>query len=279
MTRWVAFAALTLLVASFVLLSARASERLVAEFAAEPGPDEPSLPDGADHLDVTGTVERPDATSGANRPAGTGGYRGGVSGPKPSSMALLANVGVSHALFAALLIVGIQLTDVPVASLGIGAGVTGPEAAGLGIVVGLAIALVNTLLSWYADSDPSAELRALLTPSSPSGWVVLLLVVLPIIAGFEELLFRAAMIGAFSTGFGVSPWLLAVASSLVFAAGHGAQGRLGVVATGVLGFALAAVFVVTESLLVVFLAHYVVNAVEFGLEGLGYEPFGKPSGS
>lgn len=277
MTRWVAFAALTLLVASFVLLSARASERLLAEFAAEPAPDEPSLPDGADHLDATGTVERLDATGGANRPAGTGGYQGGVSGPKPSSMALLANVGASHALFAVLLIVGVLLTDVPVASLGIGAGVTGPEAVGLGVVVGLAIALVNTLLSGCLDSDPSAELRALLTPSSPSGWVVLLLVVLPLIAGFEELLFRAAMIGAFSTGFGISPWLLAVGSSLAFAAGHGAQGRLGVVATGVLGFALAAVFVLTESLLVVFVAHYIVNAVEFGLGGIGYEPFGEPS--
>jgi len=102
------------------------------------------------------------------------------------------------------------------------------------------------------------------------GWVVLLVVVLPLIAGFEELLFRAAMIGAFSAGFGVSPWLLAVLSSVAFAAGHGAQGRLGILATGVLGFALAAVFVVTESLLVVVVAHYVINAVEFGLEGIGY---------
>jgi hypothetical protein len=35
------------------------------------------------------------------------------------------------------------------------------------------------------------------------------------------------------------------------------------------------VFVTTGSLLVVWLAHYVVNAVEFVLvEGIGYEPFG-----
>ena len=67
--------------------------------------------------------------------------------------------------------------------------------------------------------------------------------------------------------------VLAVASSVAFAAGHGAQGRLGIAATGVLGFVLAAVFVATESLLVVVVAHYIINAVEFGLGGIGYEPF------
>jgi len=261
-TRWVAFAALTLFVASLVLLSARASERLVSEFAADPTPHEPSFPDGADHLDAAKRADHLDATDGCRG--------GGASGPKPSPMALLANVGVSHALFAAFLVAGVWLTDVPAAALGIGAGLTGAEAVGLGIVVGVVIALVNTLLSGLLEADPSAELRGLLTPSSPLGWVVLLVVVLPLIAGFEELLFRAAMIGAFSAGFGVSPWLLAVLSSVAFAAGHGAQGRLGILATGVLGFALAAVFVVTESLLVVVVAHYVINAVEFGLEGIGY---------
>ena len=98
---------------------------------------------------------------------------------------------------------------------------------------------------------------------------------LPVIAAFEELLFRAALVGGFAAGFGVSPWPLAVLSSAAFAAGHGAQGRLGVAVTGLLGFVLAAAFVLTESLLVVVVAHYVVNAVEFGLaEGLGREPFG-----
>jgi len=187
-------------------------------------------------------------------------------------MALLANVGASHALFAVVLLLGIRLAGVPTGALGVGVGVTGGDAVGVGIAVGVAIAAVNTLLSRVPDGDPSAALRELLTPDSPAGWVVLLGVVLPLVAGFEELLFRAVLIGAFSTGFGLSPWLLAVASSVAFAAGHGAQGRLGIVATGALGFVLAAVFVATGSLLVVVVAHYIVNAVEFGLEGVGNEP-------
>jgi membrane protease YdiL (CAAX protease family) len=100
--------------------------------------------------------------------------------------------------------------------------------------------------------------------------VVLLGVILPIIAGVEEFLFRAAAIGVTAAAFDTSPWALAVVSSIAFALGHGAQGRIGVVVTGGLGFALAAVFVVTDSLLVVVVAHYLVNALEFVVhEGVG----------
>lgn len=258
MTRWAVFAALTLFLLAFVLFSARRSQGLVSELTAEPAPDAPAVRDGAGHLDAVG---------------GYGRAPTAPTGPQLSSMALLANVGVSHALFAAVLLAGIWLADVPIDALGVGAGVTGMEAVGVGIAVGLVIAAVNTLLGGVLDGDPSAKLRELLTPGSPVGWVVLFVVVLPIIAGFEELLFRAVLIGAFSAGFELSPWLLAVASSVAFAAGHGAQGRLGIAATGVLGFVLAAVFVATESLLVVVVAHYIINAVEFGLGGIGYEPF------
>ena len=255
MTRWVAFAALTLTLLAFVLISARSSERVVSELAAEATAHEPTVSDGADHLRAVG------------------GYGEGTPVETVSSMALLANVGASHALFAVVLLLGIWVAGVPVDTLGVGIGVTGWIAVSIGLAVGLAIAAINTLLSRVLDGDPSADLRELLAPDSPAGWVVLLGVVLPLIAGFEELLFRAVLIGAFSVGFGLSPWLLAVASSIAFAAGHGAQGRLGIVATGVLGFVLAAVFVVTESLLVVVVAHYLINAVEFGLEGVGDGPF------
>lgn len=256
MTRWVAFAALTLLVLATVLLSARRSERLVSDLTTASSPREPARPDGADHLDAVGGYGRDDADA-----------------PTPS-VGLLANVGASHALFAAILVVGIYLADVPPDALGVGGGVTGAEAAVVGVVVGLAVALCNTLLGRLLDADPSAELRALLTPDSPGGWIVLFAIVLPLVAAFEELLFRAALIGAVSAGFGLSPWPLAVVSSVAFAAGHGAQGRLGIVATGALGFVLAAAFVLTGSLLVVVVAHYIINAVEFGLEAAGDEPFG-----
>lgn len=264
MTRWVAFAALTLLVVTVVLFSARASERVVDEMAAERTSHTDSilhaetLPDGADHLDAARPIE-------TRTPAE----------PSLSSMALLVNVGASHALFAVVLLAGLWLANVPVSTLGIGVEpFTGAVAVVAGIVVGLALAFANTLVGSLVESDPSAKLRQLLAPDSIGGWAVLLLVVLPIIAGFEELLFRSILIGTFSSGFGISPWILAVGSSMLFAAGHGAQGRIGIVATGVLGFVLAAVFVVTNSFLVVFFAHYVVNVVEFVVvEGFEYEPF------
>jgi membrane protease YdiL (CAAX protease family) len=103
--------------------------------------------------------------------------------------------------------------------------------------------------------------------------VVLLGGVLPVVAGFEELLFRGVLVGALSVGFDVSPWLLAVASSVVFGLGHGAQGRLGVLVTTSLGLVLAAAFVLSGSLLLVVVAHYLVNALEFVVhEGFDVEP-------
>lgn len=258
MTRWVAFTALTLFLLVFLLVSARASERVVSDLAAESTHPLDDVDDSADHLVATRRSEWP-------HPQG---------GSQVSSIALLANVALSHAVFAGLLIVGIWLAAVPLWTLGVGTGVTGLAAIALGIGVGLAIALVNTLLGTVVDSDPSERLRSLLTPASGQGWALLLAVVLPIIAGFEELLFRATLIGAFGVAYDLSPWLLVAVSSIVFAAGHGAQGRIGIAVTGVLGVVLGAVFVTTESLLVVVVAHYVVNATEFVVvEGLDYDPF------
>ena len=260
MTRWVAFAGLTLFLLTVLLFSARASTRVVDELAETGDPTGAErLPDGADHLDV---IDAPPPST-----------------PQVSKRALLANVALSHGLFAAVLLAGIALANVPISSLGIGSGaVSGVTAVGIGIGIGLCLAVVNTAAGAIAgafDADPSGPLRELLAPDSIAGWLVLLVVVLPIIAGFEELLFRAVLVGGFSVGFDLSPWALAVGSSVAFAAGHGAQGWIGIVATGAFGFVLAAIFVVSGSLLVVAVAHYVVNAVEFVVvEGTGYEPFG-----
>ena len=264
MTYWVAFGALTLFVLGLLLVSTRASQRIVSELTAEQAHEPVEAVDG---VDGAGVDTRPDNGSPTPSPHDTA--------PRtPSTTALLANVGVSHGLFAALLLVGIWLANVPVWTLGVGVNVTGLDAVAIGIAVGVAIAVVNTLLGGLISADPSARLRELLTPESVPGWVLLLCVVLPIIAGFEELLFRAILIGAFSVGFELSPWLLVVGSSIAFAAGHGAQGRLGIAVTGALGLTLGVVFVLTGSLLVVIVAHYVVNAIEFVLvEGIGYEPF------
>jgi membrane protease YdiL (CAAX protease family) len=64
-------------------------------------------------------------------------------------------------------------------------------------------------------------------------------------------------------------------SSVAFALGHGAQGRVGVVVTGALGAGLGALFVLTDSLLAVVVAHYLVNALELVVHaGLGVARLG-----
>ncbi|MHC3437846.1 CPBP family intramembrane glutamic endopeptidase [Natrialbaceae archaeon A-gly3] len=193
-----------------------------------------------------------------------------------STAELLANVALSQGLFAGVLIGAALYTGIPAEALGIAftmeylvTGIT------VGVGVGVLLYVANELGAASAKRfgiDHSEELREMLAPDSAGGWIALLAVVLPIIAIFEELLFRAALIGVLSAGFDLSPWILAVGSSIVFGFGHGIQGTAGVVVTGLLGFVLAAVFIYTGSLLVVVVAHYLINALEFVVhEGLDLE--------
>ena len=199
-----------------------------------------------------------------------------------STGALLANVAISQGLFAAILIGMAVVTAIPADALGIE---FSREYLVTGLVLGAAVGVVFYVLNEVGAAgarryglDFDEELRELLAPETMGGWLVLLLVVLPIIAVFEEFLFRAAMIGALSAGFGISPWLLAVLSSIAFAIGHGMQGKVGVIVTGTLGFALATVFILTGSFLVVVVAHYLINVLEFVVhEGIGFE-WSKPIG-
>ena len=193
-----------------------------------------------------------------------------------STGALLANVAVSQGLFGLLLLGAAVYTAIPAGALGVEFSTAYLETGLMvGTAAGIVIYVANELAAAVAARlgfDHDETLRELLAPDSVGGWLVLLLGVLPIIAVFEEFLFRAALIGVPAAGFGLSPWLLAVGSSVAFALGHGMQGSVGVVVTGLLGFVLAALFIVTGSLLVVVVAHYLINALEFVVhEGLGLE--------
>lgn len=190
-----------------------------------------------------------------------------IDGRSVSTGALLANVALTQGLFAALVVGAAIYTEIPAEAFGI-------EFTREYLFVGLAIGTAAGLVLYTANEvgaalakrtgiDHSDELREMLAPETVRGWLVLLLAVLPLIALFEELLFRAALIGVLWTGFGVSPWLLAVVSSIAFALGHGIQGTAGIVVTGLLGFVLAALFIWSGSLLVVVVAHYLINAFEF----------------
>jgi membrane protease YdiL (CAAX protease family) len=283
-TDWTTFAGFAGVVLALLLLLARASQGIVsggsepARSGSRPRPQSSPPPshrsaeglplvsrgagDGGDR-DADGENEsRRDVTP--PRPTGLEQLRS----PEPSTATLLANVALSQALFAGLLLAAVWFTSVPLAALGVGR-VT-PELLAAGVGLGVALFGANALASLVGERfgiGGGEELRRLLTPETPAGWAALLLVVLPVVAGFEELLFRGVLVGALATGFDLSPWLLAAGSSVAFALGHGAQGRAGVVVTGLLGFVLAAAFVLTGSLLVVVVAHYLVNALEFVVHG------------
>jgi membrane protease YdiL (CAAX protease family) len=289
MPDWATFVGVTTVVLFLLLTLARLSQHATSgESPAsggglpddDPPPDESRGPLGSSALDTTSTVDSdaqyaplevgryPEAASPAERTVGDLG--------DPEQLptgALLLNVALSQGVLGVLLLGGVWLGAVPLAALGVDLAdplSTGLPALGVGVAVGLVLYGANAAgaaASAAAGFEYDESLREMLTPAGRGGWGVLLLVVLPVIAGFEELLFRAALVGAFGAASGVSPWLLAAGSSVLFAVGHGAQGRMGMLVTGLLGGALAATFVLTNSLLAVVVAHYLVNALEFVLGG------------
>jgi membrane protease YdiL (CAAX protease family) len=188
---------------------------------------------------------------------------------------LLLNVALTQGLFGAILAGGAWYFGVPLDVLGVDGDAlsTGLPALAVGVAFGAVLWVGNELASGLAASsgaDYDEGLRELLAPEGARGWGLLLGATLPTIAVVEEFVFRAAVVGAVTPVLDTSPWVLAVVSSVAFALGHGAQGRVGVLVTGGLGMALAAGFVLTDSLLVVVVAHYLVNALEFLVhEGLG----------
>ena len=245
---WAPFLAVVAVLTLAVLGLARQSQGLLKEHA----PD-----DGRDGDDVSGTQPSSDSTAGPE------------PGPEIelTTGVLLANVAVTQGIVALVVVVAAWYFAIPAETLAIDPAENAVfPAIGLGAAFGVVLWVGNELSTALADAVGAAydeAVRQLLAPDSVGGWAVLLGVVLPIIAVSEELLFRAALIGVPAAGYGVSPWLLAVVSSAAFALGHGAQGRVGVVVTGALGFVLAAGYVVSDSLVLVIVAHYVINALEF----------------
>ena len=228
-----------------------------------------ATPDTDDDVSRTTSEKTPGGNDGHHQPAN--------ADPRSLSTGeLLANVALSQGLFALVLLGAVIYTAIPADALGIEFSVSYLEQGlVLGAVFGLVLYVANELSAAAATRfgfEHDEQLRELLAPESKRGWLALLVIVLPIIAIFEELLFRAALIGVLSAGFGISPWLLAVVSSVAFALGHGMQGSVGIVVTGVLGFVLAGIFILTGSFLVVVVAHYLINALEFIVhEGLEME--------
>jgi len=264
--RWRLFAGITLVVLVAVLVLSRATARTLSG-GDMPGTDSmhrTGAPDPADLPDPPATDER--VTDEPEHPMAR--HRRGA--PTEPGSDLLVSAALSQALVGSLLAGLAWYAEVPPGALGI----DDPRGALLpGLALGVALYGANEAGVWLADRfgiESDEALRELLAPETPGEWALLLFVVLPLVAVVEELLFRGALVGALAAGFPVSPWLLAVLSSVAFGLGHGLQGPGGVAVTASLGFVLAAAFVLTGSLWVVVLAHYIVNALEFLVhEGVG----------
>ncbi|MFD1586893.1 CPBP family intramembrane glutamic endopeptidase [Halorientalis brevis] len=281
---WATFVGLTGVVLTLLLALARLSQSAVRDDVDPPGrlasvADEDSfecpLDTDAEYTlsepVVTGDAEGHHVSAGAD--GGTQAAPVGADERSLSTGALLVNVAFTQGLFGGLLLAAAWYTEIPAWAFGITGEQmsTGLPALLVGTALGVGLYVANELGAASADAmgvEYDERLRSMLAPDTALGWLTLFGLVLPIIAGVEEFIFRAAIIGATTAGFGTSPWVLAVVSSLAFALGHGAQGRLGIVVTGGLGFVLAGAFIVTGSFLVVFVAHYLVNALEFAVHEL-----------
>ncbi len=134
----------------------------------------------------------------------------------------------------------------------------------LGLTIGLVTVFVVNILSTaairiFGKKIYSPELMKSLVPRNQLEW---LLIIVPLLLAVtvEEMLFRALLIGGFSTA--VNPWAMAIASSLVFGLMHSPQGLLGVILTGLVGMLFATVFIITGSLFTVIVAHFAVNFLQ-----------------
>lgn len=184
-------------------------------------------------------------------------------GRVPPPPVLYANVVGTQTVVVALVGAGAWVANVPWDVFGL---VVAPWAIAVGFIAGTLVfgaSVLATRLLSRAGVTYSEALRDALEPRTATERATLYLGALPAVALGEELLFRGALVGALAMGLDVSPWIPAVASSALFGYAHSAQGRAGVLVTGILGVVLAGVFVLTDSLLAAVVAHYVVNALEF----------------
>jgi membrane protease YdiL (CAAX protease family) len=293
-TRWAAFLGLTGVVLTLFLGLARLSQGAVRDTPSETGlPEDDSAndesPGDSHNADVTpdpapeaGPDRATTAETGADDSRPSASQQGddvanpwndppsvAEETPSLSTGALLANVAVTQGLFGGVLAVGGFYFMIPLSAFGVGGETLALLA--VGVVLGVVLWVGNELAGALADAagvTADESLRELLSPGSPLGWAVLFGLVLPTVALVEEFIFRAAVIGVPAAGFGVPVWVLVPVSAGVFALGHGAQGRAGVAVTGGLGLVLAGAYALTGSLLVVVVAHYLVNAIEFLVHGL-----------
>jgi uncharacterized protein len=134
----------------------------------------------------------------------------------------------------------------------------------IGVVIGIVLVFAINFASVFAiriwgKRIYSPDIVRSLVPRNLYEWILMLIPLLLAVA-VEEVLFRALVIGGFSLI--VNPWAMALASSVLFGLMHSPQGILGIIITGVIGFIFGAIFIISGSLLMVIVTHFVVNILQ-----------------
>jgi len=134
------------------------------------------------------------------------------------------------------------------------------EGAALGLVIQFVVNIGSTIaVRVFGPDIYSPTIMKGIVPQNTRQWLLIIPPLLLAVA-IEEMLFRALLVGGFSTV--VSPWIMAVATSIVFGLMHAPQGRLGIVVTGIVGFVFATIFILTNSLVLVICTHYIINFIQ-----------------
>jgi len=140
---------------------------------------------------------------------------------------------------------------------------------GIGIIVGLFLPILLFFPSrwvethhpgWYSD----VVIRSI-RPRTPGEWPWVTLALLPV-AIMEELLFRSLLLGAFVPHVTIIYFVIGV--SILFGLLHLPQGEWGVSGVIVVSLILSALFLWRESILVVIIAHWLMNVTQVALDAL-----------
>jgi len=113
---------------------------------------------------------------------------------------------------------------------------------------------------WYSD----VVVRSI-RPRNRAQWPWVILALLPV-ALLEELLFRSLLLGAFSPHVNIVAFLIGV--SIIFGLLHLPQGEWGVVGVILISLVLGALFLWRQSLLLVVIAHWLINIMQLLLDAL-----------
>jgi membrane protease YdiL (CAAX protease family) len=123
--------------------------------------------------------------------------------------------------------------------------------------------MVERVFERVGLSAPSASRPRFLTPHG-TGEIALAIGLIVVVAVAEETIFRGYLIRRISNVTG-SRAVGVVLSSLIFALGHGYEGTAGAATVGVLGFALALVYVWRRSLVAPVVMHFLQDFTAIAL--------------